>query len=601
MANQEAVAIAGVMATGVAAQWLGWRVKIPAIVFLLAIGLIAGPITGTLHPDEVFGRLLIPSVSLAVAVILFEGSLDLGWQGVRRAGATVWLLLSVGMLITLFLTVLCARWVLGVDWDLAFLLGSVLVVTGPTVIGPIVKSVRLPERVASLLEAEGTLIDSIGAILTVLVFQAFFGEHSGVALATDLLTTLAVGILLGAVAAALVVVGLMRYLVPDHLQNVSTLAIVIVTFVVSNELREESGLVAVTVMGILLATQNRVSVRHVLHFSETLRILFISGLFILLGARIQPETLREVEWRNVAFLLVLVVLVRPISVFISMAGSRFKTNERVFVALTAPRGIVAAAIASVFSLRLAEIGVENSQILVSATFTVIAGTVLLCGLGSSRLAQRLNLLGASTQLFVVLGANPVARALASALRSHDAEVHLVDLDRKKLSRARLSGLIATHGSALSEEIWEEVEIHAASGFLALTTNDELNTLAARRVADEIGKRNVFQLVPKVVVGVPASRLPAGTFARSLFETGATMDVLSERLARGAKISSTLLTQKFGPEEFRKLHPEAIPLFFVSGSGEIELVATDGRLRYKRGDRIVSLGGGASGGAGGGGV
>ncbi|MCB9423498.1 MAG: cation:proton antiporter, partial [Actinobacteria bacterium] len=381
--------IAGVLVGGVIAQWLGWRLRVPAIVFLLAGGLIAGPFTGALDPDDTFGELLFPAVSVAVAVILFEGALGLGWRGVKVAGRTVWMLLTVGAFTTLVLTMLAGRLLLDISWDLAVLLACVLVVTGPTVIGPIVRSIGLHGRLAAVLEAEGTLIDPIGAILTVLVFQAAFESGDGGSVVTDLLETLGVGAAIGVVAAAVLFIALRRFLIPDQLHNVTTLAVVIGAFALSSEIRAESGLVAVTVMGISLASQTRVSVRHVLEFNETLRIIFISGLFVLLGARIELDTLRELEWRNIAFLVALVLLVRPVSVFLSTLGSQLGRRERVFLALTAPRGIVAAAIASIFSLRLAEAGVKDSQQLVSATFTVIAGTVLLSGLGSKALGRRL--------------------------------------------------------------------------------------------------------------------------------------------------------------------------------------------------------------------
>ena len=262
--------IAGVLVGGVIAQWLGWRLRVPAIVFLLAGGLIAGPFTGALDPDDTFGELLFPAVSVAVAVILFEGALGLGWRGVKVAGRTVWMLLTVGAFTTLVLTMLAGRLLLDISWDLAVLLACVLVVTGPTVIGPIVRSIGLHGRLAAVLEAEGTLIDPIGAILTVLVFQTAFESGDGGSVVTDLLETLGVGAAIGVVAAAVLFIALRRFLIPDQLHNVTTLAVVIGAFALSSEIRAESGLVAVTVMGISLASQTRVSVRHVLEFNEIL-------------------------------------------------------------------------------------------------------------------------------------------------------------------------------------------------------------------------------------------------------------------------------------------------------------------------------------------
>jgi len=580
--------IAGVLVGGVIAQWLGWRLRVPAIVFLLAGGLIAGPFTGALDPDDTFGELLFPAVSVAVAVILFEGALGLGWRGVKVAGRTVWMLLTVGAFTTLVLTMLAGRLLLDISWDLAVLLACVLVVTGPTVIGPIVRSIGLHGRLAAVLEAEGTLIDPIGAILTVLVFQAAFESGDGGSVVTDLLETLGVGAAIGVVAAAVLFIALRRFLIPDQLHNVTTLAVVIGAFALSSEIRAESGLVAVTVMGISLASQTRVSVRHVLEFNETLRIIFISGLFVLLGARIELDTLRELEWRNIAFLVALVLLVRPVSVFLSTLGSQLGRRERVFLALTAPRGIVAAAIASIFSLRLAEAGVKDSQQLVSATFTVIAGTVLLSGLGSKALGRRLGLLSEPPRTIVVLGANELAIAFAGALEKQGATVRMVDLNRRQLAAARMSGLPTTRGSVFSDDTWEKIGVHQAASFVAMTRNDELNALAARHAAAVLGRKQVFQIPP----GRPEHRawweLPAGTFARPLFGLETTHAALQERMEQGWKVSTTKLTDQFGPQQHADMHPDAIPLFYVHPNGGIDLAAADARYRVRVGDTVVAL-------------
>ncbi|MDH4171903.1 MAG: cation:proton antiporter, partial [Acidimicrobiia bacterium] len=571
MHNELILVVAGVLAGGVIAQWLGWRLRVPAIVFLLAGGLIAGPVTGALNPDDTFGELLFPSVSLAVAVILFEGALGLGWKGVRSAGNTVWLLLTVGAAITLAGTGVAARYILDIDWDLAVLLAAVLVVTGPTVIGPIVRSIGLHGRLGALLESEGTLIDPIGAILTVLVFEAAFATHGGAAdIATAIFPTFGAGAVIGLTGAVLLIVAFRRFLVPDQLHNVTTLATVIVCFAAANELRDEAGLVAVTVMGIALASQTHVPVRHVLEFNETLRIVFISGLFVLLGARIEADTLREFEWRNIAFLVALVVIVRPLSIWLSTMRSGLARNERVFLALTAPRGIVAASIASVFSLQLADLGVENSQILVSATFTVIAGTVLLSGFGSRPLAVRLGLVEPGRDIIIVLGANPVARAIATALGTQGAPVRLVDLDRRELAAARMTGLLAHRGSVFADETWDQVGLHNAACFIAVTPSDELNTIAARHAAAALGRKQVFQIPP----GRPEHRtwwdLPTGTFARPLFSRDLTYTELADRLNDNSRVTATRLTERFGVHDYDRTHPDALVLFTVNPRGGIEI-------------------------------
>jgi len=307
------------------------------------------------------------------------------------------------------------------------------------------------------------LIDPLGAIITVIVFQALSESRSGTAsIALQTLSTIGTHTAIGLAAAAVLVLALARYLIPDELQNAATLAVVIVAFAAANEMRVEAGLVAVTVMEVALASQSKAPVHHVLEFNETLRILFIVALFVLLGARIRPDTLRELEWRNLAFLATLVMVIRPACVFLATVRSGLSARERVFLSLTARRGIVAAAVASVFSLQLADLGVENSQVLMSVTFTVIGGTVLLVGLGSEFAAVRLGLVEVRRDTIIVLGANPVARQLAEALERQDTAVRLVDLDRHEVAAARMSGLPAHLGSVFADETLEDAGIRTAA-------------------------------------------------------------------------------------------------------------------------------------------
>ncbi len=581
------LAIAAILVVGVIAQWVGWRLGVPAIVFLLAAGLVVGPFTGLLDPDELFGDLLFPFVNLAVAVILFEGAMGLGTSRIKEAGRTVWMLLTVGAAITLGLTALAARAVLDVPWSLAWLLSAVLVVTGPTVIGPLVRSIGLRGRVASILEAEGTLIDPIGAILTVVLFQAFYEAGSGWAIPGEIAWTLLVGTVIGLAGAAVLTVALARFLVPDELHNVTTLAMVILAFAAADAIQSEGGLVAVTVMGVALRGQRRVEVHHVLEFNETLRTLFISGLFILLGARIEAETLRTLEWRNLGFLVVLVLAIRPLSVLGSTIRSGLARNERTFLAATAPRGIIAAAIASIFSLRLAEQEAVGSQVLVSATFTVIAGTVLLSGFGSRPLARRLSLIGDDRPPLVILGTNPVAVALAEALDTRGVPAELISLDRKEVSSAKLSGLSARHGSVLDEGLWDQVADSGASTFLALTSNDEANVIACRRVAPLVGSRNVFRVASdrKEHATLMGS---ASTPGRLLIDGEVTYPVLSERLEAGWRFRATPLTEEFDAEAYRDDRPsDTLPIGVVRRGG-LDLAAAGETLPLRPGDVVIAL-------------
>lgn len=587
MHSDVALVIAGVLAAGLVAQILGWRLRVPAIVFLLAFGLLAGPVTDLVHPDDVFGDALFPTVSIAVAIILFEGSLAMGVAGIRTAGRTTITLLTVGSVITFAGVAVAARFVLDVEWRVAYLLAAVLVVTGPTVIGPIVKSLGLHGRLGMILEAEGTIIDPIGAIATVVVFQSFF-ESSDSSVAETLLTTFGIGVGAGLIGTAILVFVLWRLLIPDELHQVLTLTVVVSTFAVSNHYAHEAGLVAVTVLGFLLASQKRVSVRHILDFNETLRVLFISGLFILLAARIDRATLTDLEWRSILFLVVLVVIVRPVSVAGATIGVGLTRAERIFLAATAPRGIVAASIASVFALRLSEEGVPGAQIVLSVTFTVIVGTVLLSGLGARPLARRLGLLGDDGAHVVIVGSNDFTMALAEVLGREGVSSSLVDADRLSSQRARMRGLDSWSGSIFSVQDVHEVGLDRASVFLAATSNDELNALACRMAAETLERRHVFQLPPSRPSDSEIGRISLGLFGRSAFSMEATAERLDDLLLEGWKVSATNITKEFSVRDWQEQHADGVPLAVIDGKRHLHVLAAGRRRSVRGGERLVAL-------------
>jgi len=581
-------ATALILLVGAAAQWVGARVRVPAIVFLLVAGVLLGPVSGVLDPDHTYGEMLFPAVSLAVAVILFEGSLALGHAGLRLAGTVVMRLLTMGAAVTLVGGALAAELLLGVDRRLAWLVASVLIVTGPTVIGPLVRSIGLRGRTGRILEAEGILIDPMGAVLTVLVFEAFFGTGERAA-ATKLVLAAVGGVGFGLLAAGLLALALGRFLVPDQLQSVVTLAVVLAAFAASDHVQPESGLLAVTVAGVALGAQRRAHVRDVLAFNETLGTLFISGVFVVLAARISPDTLTDVGHRTLLFLAAMVLLVRPLTVFVSTIGSTLERNGRLFLAATAPRGIVAAAISSLFALRLSDGESDQGHVLVTATFTVIAGTVLLSGFTARPLARRLGLVETGVGPALVIGAGPFPRSLATTLRDLgdevDAETILVATDEEDRRAAKMEGLRCASGPVLDAETWERAGIADASVVLALDRTDEINTVAARYAASVVGRRNTFQ--------APLERserrtvTPVEVVGRPLFSYDATVAELDRRICDGWSVRATPFTEEFNWQEHRRVHPRAIPLAVVRG-GKVTWLEAGSEPKVGAGGVVVAL-------------
>ncbi len=340
LVEHQVLALTAVLALGIGAQWLSWRLKVPAILLLLVTGIVTGSITGALNPDQLLGDLLFPIVSLSVAVILFEGGLTLEIVELKSIGRVVRNLIVIGVPVTWGLTALAARYLIGFTTELSVLLGALLVVTGPTVIIPLLRHVRPSPRVATATRWEGIVNDPIGAILAVLVFEVIFvgGVEQGILTAlTGIIRSILAGTVLGAAAAGLVIIMLKRYLVPDFLQTSATLALVITAFAAANHIQNESGLLAVTVMGGILGSQKTVSIQHIIEFKENLRVLLIASLFILLAARLPISDPVLTDAGSLLFVGALILIVRPAAVLLSTTGTDLSWQERAFLSFMAPR------------------------------------------------------------------------------------------------------------------------------------------------------------------------------------------------------------------------------------------------------------------------
>ncbi len=591
MAEQILIGIAGIVILGVGAQWLAWRLRVPSILLLLVFGFVAGPVTGFLDPDALLGELLVPIVSISVAIILFEGGLSLRFSEIRKVSSVVRNLTTVGILITWAIGAAAARFFLELDLPLAVLLGAIAALTGPTVIIPLLRHVRPTSSLGSILKWEGILNDPIGAMLAVLVFQAILagGLREATALAlTGFFKTVSVGVLVGAAGAGLIVLLLRRYWIPDFLHNAVSLMMVVGAFTFSNSLQSESGLLAVTVMGVALANQKVVTVGHILEFKENLRVLLISCLFILLAARLKASYVIQVGTGIVAFLGVLMVVARPLVVAVSTLGSSLKLREKAFLSWVAPRGIVAAAVASVFALRLAEAGYPEAERLVPLTFMVITGTVAVYGLTASPLAKWLKV-ASSPQGVLIVGAHAWARDIATTLKAEDYGVMLVDTNWTNISAARMAGLPAFYGSALSEDLSRGTELEGIGRLLALTPNDEVNSLAALQFGKLFGRSEVYQLPTADKEEDQREATSEHLHGRRLFGDQATYAHLTTQFTSGAVIKKIKLSDEFGPEAFQARYGEtATNMFLITEAGELVVLAADSAVEPRAGQTLISL-------------
>lgn len=585
------LAIATIITLGIAAEWIAWRVGLPSILVLLVFGIVAGPLTGLLNPDVIFGDLLFPVVSVSVAIILFEGGTSLRIGELRQVGRVVASLVSVGAIVTWALVTAAAHSILGVGLEPALLLGAILVVTGPTVIVPLLRQMRPSPQVGNTLKWEGILIDPVGAVLAVLVFEVLLEGGFEVAWTVGslgLLKTVLIGVGLAAAGAGLMIWLLDRRWVPEFLQSPLSLTLVVAAFAASNTLQHESGLLTVTFMGMVVANQKSVNVRHIIEFKENLRVLLISSLFIILAARLEMADLRAVGMREIAFVGALILVVRPVAVGLSTLGSDFSWRERVVLGWVAPRGIVAAAVSSLFALELTQHGFTEAGQLASVTFLVIIATVLVYGVTSAPLARRLGIAQPEPQGVLFVGAHPWAREIARELQELGYLVRLADSNRTNISQANLAGLPTYYGSTLTEGALDQIDLAGIGNLLAVTANDEVNSLSGLNFSEVLGADSVYQLPPEdLETAREETLLGRHLRGRFLFRADAGYWQLTARFDSGAEVKTTKLTDSFGYADFLEEHPEAIPLFVVD-DGKLTVGTVRGALAPRPGQTIVAI-------------
>jgi len=579
--------LAAVVLLGAIAQWLGWRLHFPSILLLLLFGFLGGPeVAGLVRPDEMFGDLLLPCISLAVAILLFEGALTLRWRELGEHRGVVGRLITLGAAITWLLAALAAYLLLDLELELALLVGAILTVTGPTVVLPLLRHVRPTGSAGSILKWEGILIDPVGAMLAVLVFEGILAGHVGPAMhdaALGILKTVVIGAAIGLVGAFVLTQLLRRYWVPDHLHSPVALALAVGAYALTNQFQHEGGLLTVTVMGALLGNQRQVSIRHILEFKENLRILMISAVFVLLAARVRIDELAGLPAGAYVFLAVLILLVRPLAVLACTARANLDRPTRIFLSAVAPRGVVAAAVTALFALRLESEGYTDARALVPIIFLVIVGSVTIYGLSAGPLAIRLGLATPNPQGVLMVGAHRFARALAEVLQELGLTVRLVDTNPLLIARARMQGLPVHQGSAVGEQADEELHLAGLGRIFAMTPNDEVNALCALHYGPLFGRGEVYQFAAR------SDALARHLRGRVLFGADWDYSVLDERVAAGAKVKATGLTAQFDFDAWREEHgADAIPLLLLNDEGHLTVGTVEQPLEPAPGQTLIAL-------------
>ena len=504
--------LAGIVILGIVAQWVAWKFKIPAILPLLLIGLLVGPIAAEFLSED-GGKWIEPIwngekglfpgdglyyfVSLAISIILFEGGLTLKRSEIKNVGPVITKLITLGAAITFFGAGVVAHYVFDLGWELSFLFSGLIIVTGPTVITPILRNIPLKKDISTVLKWEGILIDPIGALVAVLVFEFISVGGGGAFTKTALIEfgkILLFGTTFGFTFAHALAFSINKKLIPHYLLNVVALSAVLLVFVLSEIFAHESGLLAVVVMGMVLGNGNLANLKELLYFKESLSVLLISILFILLSANINIEDLFLLyTWKTGVLFIAVVFIIRPIAVFASTRNSNLKLNEKLFISWVGPRGIVAAGIASLFGSKLIKQGVDGAEYITPLVFMIVLGTVLLNATTARFFAKMVGVFLKKSDAVLFVGASKPVRLIANFLKDKGKRVILIDSNKSFIQEALDSDIEAFKVDVYDDELANNIELNDVGYLIALTGSDQVNMHALNKFSENFGEQGAYKL------------------------------------------------------------------------------------------------------------
>ncbi|MEM9685393.1 MAG: sodium:proton antiporter [Bacteroidota bacterium] len=579
--------LAGIILLGILAQWVAWRFKIPAILPLILIGLAVGPVATLFTEDGskliapiwngkqgLFpGENLFHFVSLAIGIILFEGGLTLRRNEISKVGPVILKLISLGAVITFIGAGVAAHYIFGLSWKISLLFGALIIVTGPTVIAPILRNIPLKKDLSAVLKWEGILIDPIGALVAVLVFEFInLGDEGGFTEQAfiEFGKIVFIGFSFGISVAYALYFAIKRKFIPHYLLNVVSLSVVLLVFVLSDAFAHESGLLAVVVMGMFLGNSDLPSLKELLYFKESLSVLLISILFILLSANVNIEDLQIVfRWETAILMAVIIFLLRPLGVFLSTRGSKLKSNEKLFISWVGPRGIVAAGIASLFGSKLVLKGEPGAEYITPLVFTTVLATVLLNATTARFFARLVGVFLKKSNGILIVGASQASRLIGKYLQDNERHVVLIDSNKENIEKSKALGLEAMEANIYSEDLTSNIELSDIGYLLALTASKEVNTHAIHRFGKQLGEHGAFRLITAEEMKSRSSPPTEVLFSSkhdyiNLIEVTRDYPRINEIATQSGEPLLTLI---------KRLDKEksAIPLFIKDKEGELHLI------------------------------
>jgi NhaP-type Na+/H+ or K+/H+ antiporter len=605
--------LAGIIILGIFAQWLAWRIKVPAILPLILIGLIVGPFSTfftadgnkliePLLSDEAPNGMFVDDylfsfVSLAIGIILFEGGLTLRWKEISGVGPTIVRLITVGPIVTLIGGGLAAHYLLGLNWPIAFLFGALVIVTGPTVIAPILQNIPLNRNVSTVLKWEGILIDPIGALVAVLIFEFIRSAEGGAEFTSHAFISffqiILIGLASGALAASLLNWLIKSELIPHYLLNVFTLALVLALFTFSEILAHESGLLAVVIMGMRMGNMDVPRLKEILSFKESLSVLLISILFIILAAMIDMADIQVIlgDWRSLVLFAFMILVLRPLGVILSSQNSGLNLREKIFISWVGPRGIVAAGIASLFGLTLTNENppVEQAEYLTPLVFMIVMGTVLINATTARLFARILKVTLDASEGILIVGANGAARIIGQYLQDNQRHVVLVDNNEGSVRKAQELGMEAFMVNIYTDDLEDEFDLLDMGYMIAMTSSADVNQYAMRKYQKVFGENGAFRLIAPEELKSDKSELPE----QGLFSLHDDFLNLNEIARDYPYIHEYPISNKEQLEQVMKiatLDKRIAPLFIKTASGVIEIIPPNIKtLNIKEGFTFIYLG------------
>ena len=584
------IELAGIIILGIIAQWFAWRLKLPAILPLILIGLMVGPVA-TLYTEDgakliepiwngkkgLFpGEGLYNFVSLAISIILFEGGLTLKRAEISNVGPVITKLITLGTVVTFFGAGVAAHYIFELSWQISFLFSGLIIVTGPTVIAPILRNIPLKKDVSTVLKWEGILIDPIGALVAVLVFE-FISVGEGQAFTKTALIEfgkiLLFGTTFGFTFAHALAFAIKKDFIPHYLLNVVSLSVVLLVFVESDLFAHESGLLAVVVMGMVLGNMNLPNLKELLYFKESLSVLLISILFILLAANINVSDVALIyNWKSLALFAIIVFIIRPLGVFLSAQGSDLKWNERLFIGWVGPRGIVAAGIASLFGSKLLAKGEPGAEYITPLVFMIVLGTVLLNATTARMFAKMIGVFLTKSEGILIIGASKVSRLIGNYLKKNNRHVVLIDNNQTNVEKAKKSGLEALTANIYSDALTDNIELNDVGYLISLTGNADINAFAIKKFEKQFGENGAFRLASTEEINHPATLPEKGLFSPSydfirLLETAEKYPSINEVDIKDKKHYDTLIDKAENDSDI-------IPIFTKSPDGKINIMPND---------------------------